>query len=333
MRLLTRERVAKLAAISAEEWQNALQRWRKQPQVVLFDESLDVLWRSVCRWTDAPCDELDARETVASLEAMIGGGSALGARHWRARAARRDLERWARRAIEDRRAAEPSPNPSVVEEIARHRDLDGRWLPLHTAAVELLNIVRPTVAVAYYVAFAAAALERYPLCKQRLAAGGPAELASFVHEVRRFYPFFPFIAARVRSDFSWRGYRFRRGRRVLVDVYGTDRDARYWQRADEFLPERFERRDPADDFAFVPQGGGDPRATHRCAGEGATVELMKVAVDFLTRRLSYRVPPQNLDVDLRSLPALPADRIVIDSIRPRQRRSDAAGGAPDTPRR
>jgi fatty-acid peroxygenase len=210
-----------------------------------------------------------------------------------------------------------------VEVIARQRDDDGRWLPLSIAAVELLNVLRPTVAVAYYVTFAAAALERFPPYKQRLAVGGDAELECFVHEVRRFYPFFPFIAARVRSTFEWRGYRFPRGRHVLLDVYGTDRDDRHWQHANEFKPERFAGRDPAHDFAFIAQGGGDARLTHRCAGEAATVELLKVAVRFLTQRLSYRVPPQDLDVDPRLLPALPADRIVIDQIRPRQRRSDA----------
>jgi fatty-acid peroxygenase len=326
MTLLAPERVAELAALAAAEWQSALQRWRAAERIVLFDESLVVLYRAVCRWSGVPLADQDVAGNARALAALIAGGGSIGPRYWHARRERRRLERWASELIEARRAADPSPDPSVVEIIARHRDTDGRWLPLPVAAVELLNVLRPTVAVAYLVTFAAAALERFPLCKRRLAAGGAAELECFVHEVRRYYPFFPFIAARVRADFEWRGYRFARGRRVLLDVYGTDRDPRHWPRANDFQPERFDGRDSTRDFAFVPQGGGDPRVTHRCAGEQATVELLKTAVAFLTQRLSYRVPPQDLDVDPCSLPALPADRVVIDNIRPRQRRGDARGG-------
>jgi fatty-acid peroxygenase len=41
-----------------------------------------------------------------------------------------------------------------------------------------------------------------------------------------FAPFFPAVAARVRRDFDWKGYRLPRGRRVLLDLYGTDYDPR-----------------------------------------------------------------------------------------------------------
>ena len=36
-----------------------------------------------------------------------------------------------------------------------HRDVDGRPLGPRTAAVEVLNVIRPTVAISWYVAFAA----------------------------------------------------------------------------------------------------------------------------------------------------------------------------------
>jgi fatty-acid peroxygenase len=32
-----------------------------------------------------------------------------------------------------------------------------------------------------------------------------------VQEVRRFYPFFPFVSGRVLTEFAWRGHRFARG--------------------------------------------------------------------------------------------------------------------------
>jgi cytochrome P450 len=98
----------------------------------------------------------------------------------------------------------------------------------HTAAVELLNIVRPTVAVAWFVSFAALALHEHPQWRQRLATGSRMvlddDLEAFVHEVRRLYPFAPLLGARVDRSFTWRGNRFPQGRLVLLDVYGTNHD-------------------------------------------------------------------------------------------------------------
>lgn len=46
--------------------------------------------------------------------------------------------------------------------IAAHREPDGAPLDPRTAAVEVLNVVRPTVAVSWFVTFAAHALHRWP---------------------------------------------------------------------------------------------------------------------------------------------------------------------------
>jgi hypothetical protein len=41
-------------------------------------------------------------------------------------------------------------------------------LPLRIAAVELINVLRPTVAISWYIAFAAHALHANAECRQRL---------------------------------------------------------------------------------------------------------------------------------------------------------------------
>src|SRR3546814_1441299 len=89
---------------------------------------------------------------------------------------------------------------------------------------ELINVLRPTVAVAWYVTFAALALHQYPECRQRIAAAQEGYLECFVQEVRRFYPFFPVVAARTRHEFEWKGYRLPGRTRVFLDFYGTDHD-------------------------------------------------------------------------------------------------------------
>lgn len=54
------------------------------------------------------------------------------------------------------------------------------------------------VAIARYCAFIVHALHLHPQERERLAVGGEDHCTAFVNEVRRYYPFFPMVAARVR---------------------------------------------------------------------------------------------------------------------------------------
>lgn len=204
---------------------------------------------------------------------------------------------------------------SVLFIVAHHRDGTGRLVPLRVAAVELLNVLRPTVAVSVFVAFAAHAMHEFPAGRAMLRAGDARYLEWFVQEVRRFYPFFPAVAARVQETFESRGLRFDRGRRVMLDLYGTNHDPAAWGDPQAFRPERFSDQ-KVTPFNFVPQGGGDVRIHHRCPGEGVAVALMKVSVDFLARRLRYQVPPQDLRIEWRRLPAIPRSGFVIAGVTP-----------------
>lgn len=174
------------------------------------------------------------------------------------------------------------------------------------AGVELLNVLRPTVATAVYITFVAHALDAQPAWKERLALGDGHEDLAFVEEVRRHYPFFPAVAAIVREEFVWRGHRFPRGRRVLLDLYGTNHDSRTWPDPQRFDPDRFLGEEP-DPFAFVPQGGGDPAVHHRCPGEPVSTRLMTVALDQMVRNMTYTALAPSAAVDFGRLPALPTD--------------------------
>ena len=150
------------------------------------------------------------------------------------------------------------PENSAAHMVAWHREPTGELLSSRVGAVELLDVLRPTVAVSVFITFAALALHQYPECRQKLAAGEGGYADIFTQEVRRFYPFFPSVVARVRRDFEWSGYRFRSGTRFMLDLHGTtNHDPRLWEAPDEFRPERFRKRPPCP-FDFIPQGGGDP---------------------------------------------------------------------------
>lgn len=314
MSLMTADNVERLGQLTVQQWNTAMERMELSPQTVLLDEARAILFRAVCKWSGVPVQESEVPSRVAELGDLIESPGSIGPRHWKGRLSRRSAERWASSLIHRVRSGGLSTRTDeALGVVAQHRDLSGQLLDERIAAVELLNILRPTVAVAYYITFLALALHSYPESRRRLH-DGEVDSEWFVQEVRRFYPFFPFVAARVREEFEWRGYRFPAGTRVLLDLYGTNHDSRLWEQPHAFRPERF-RDWPGDPFSLIPQGGGDHATGHRCPGEWITIELMKVALAVLSSSIRYDIPPQDLRVSLSRMPARPSSGFIIANVR------------------
>jgi fatty-acid peroxygenase len=317
MSIMTPERIRELDDLTADQWRIHIEKWQGMDQVALLPEAQDILFQAVARWAGVPLgDEEDARRWTRAFAAMVDGAGAVGPRNWRGMMMRARAERWITSIIEDVRAGRIEvPEGSALEVIASHRDQNGEPLDPRVAAVELINILRPTVAIAWYVTFAALALHDYPECRRALAAGDDGDLERFVQEVRRFYPFFPLIGGRVQAAFAWRGYHFAKGTWVLLDLYGTNHDPRSWDDPHVFRPERF-RNWEGSAFSLVPHGGGEHATGHRCAGEGLTIALLKAAVRLLTTAMAYDMPAQDLRIDLARMPARPTSGVVIRNVRP-----------------
>lgn len=312
--LMTPERIAELAAVIEHHWKAAFARWQGRQRVVLFDEAQDVFCRAVCEWAGVPLAESESGLRTRQLAAMIDSAGKLGPGYWRGRLARMRCERWISGLIEAVRSHVLQPGAdTALHVVAMHTDLHGKLLPARIAAVELINVLRPTVAIARFVTFGALAMHEHPHCRQNIATGDAGYIERFVQEVRRYYPFFPFLAARVRADFVWKGYLFPQGRKVMLDLYGTNHDERLWHVPDEFRPERFDTQE-INAYNLIPNGGGDYRRNHRCPGEWITVELMQHSLGLLARAIRYEVPPQDLTVSLTRMPALPASGFVIRNV-------------------
>ncbi len=195
--------------------------------------------------------------------------------------------------------------------IAFHYDLEGKLLDTHTAAVELNNVLRPIVAIAVFITFEGLALYEHPQYRTHLTTDLEREI--FAQEVRRYYPFGPFLGAKARKDFRWRECDFKEGQLVILDLYGTNHDADIWETPDQFQPERF-RKWNGSLYNFIPQGGGDAATGHRCPGEGITIEIMKATLDFLANKIEYEVPEQDMSFSLVKMPTLPASGFIMDHI-------------------
>ncbi|MCM0678648.1 cytochrome P450 [Micromonospora phytophila] len=309
--LLTGGGVDDLVDRAGAAWDEAARSWAARGPVVLFDETARVLTRAVCDWTGVPLDRDEVPEVAADLVAMVDGFATAGPRHWRARRARGRREAWLADLVDGvRRGAVAVPEESAVAAVARHRDAHGRPLDPRTAAVELLNIIRPTVAVTWFVAFTGHALHRWPEQRERLRAADPAFTEAFAHEVRRFYPFAPFVGGRAVTQVEWGGVRIPAGTMVLLDLYGQNHDPRLWPEPYRFDPDRFVGREIGP-FELVPQGGGDPRTGHRCPGELSTVALLR-ALAVRLARLDHDVPEQDLHIPLHRIPTRPASGLVVD---------------------
>lgn len=243
---------------------------------------------------------------------MIDGAGNVFRRTVQGLVLRSRTEHWARKLIEDVRAGRFNPPPeSPLAVIARHRDRDERPLPVDIAANELINNLRPVVAVARFIVFGALAMQEFPEWRPRIATGDDATLTAFAQEVRRCYPFFTAVGGRVIDAFDWRGLHFDEGTWVLFDMYGTNHHPAIWPEPQRFRPERFAQWQ-SDGFDLVAQGAGDYLTGHRCPGEAMTVDLVKSALHLLASEVVYAVPRQDLTISLSRMPTMPASRFQID---------------------
>ncbi|WP_174234279.1 cytochrome P450 [Bacillus sp. V59.32b] len=316
MSLMTPEKLKLLSNLTSEQWQARMNKWGNMNKVVLFDESQEILCRVACQWAGVPLQEEEVKHRATDFGAMVDAFGAVGPRHWQGKRARSRAEKWITEIIEKVRSGElNSPEGTALYAMAWHRELDDKPLDTQMAAVELINVLRPIVAIATYITFGALALYEYPECRKKLQSDKGDYIEMFVQEIRRYYPFGPFLGARVRSDFIWKGYNFNKGDLVLLDVYGTNHDTRLWERPNEFWPERFSEWNGSL-FDFIPQGGGDHFKGHRCPGEWITIEAMKASMDFLTNHIHYEVADgQDLSISLVRMPTLPKSRFEITKVR------------------
>ncbi|WP_077622804.1 cytochrome P450 [Sediminibacillus massiliensis] len=314
MSLMTPDRIHALQNIAEEQWEYAIKEWLTMPEVNLFEEARQIMCRTACQWSGVPLRANELKQRSSDLAAMVDAFGAAGPRHFRGRQARKRSERWIKGIVEEVRAGVREPaEGTALYEFSWYRDLDGNLLDSHMAGVEILNILRPIVAIAYFIVFGAMALHSYPDTKDKLVEDDGTYHKMFVQEVRRFYPFAPFTGARVKNDFTWRNHQFTKGTLVLLDIYGTNHHNEIWDQPNRFMPERFKDWNGSP-FNFIPQGGGEFEIGHRCAGEWVTIDLMQISMEVLTQKIEYQVPPQDFSIPMDRMPTIPMSRMLLTDV-------------------
>lgn len=315
MSAMTSDRLQHLIDIMEQQWEKAVEEWEGKEQVVLYEEIQKLLCKAACQWVGVPLEEDEIDRRTKELASLFESAAAIGPAYWAGRSGRNNLDKWIGEFVESIRNGEYNGRKdTILYQFAWIRDFNGNLLNSKTAAVEVINLLRPIVAISVYINFLALSLHHYPEERRRLASGDETYTEMFVQEVRRFYPFFPFIGARVKKDFTWGNYEFKEGTLTMLDIYGTNHDPDLWENPDVFNPNRFADWEGSP-FGFIPQGGGDYWAGHRCAGEWVTIEVMKVSLDFLANRMDYDLPDQDLSFSMVSMPSIPKSKVVIDNVR------------------
>lgn len=313
--LLTPDYEKELLTVCGSNLDKYARQWEAKEVVNLYEESKKILFESVCQWAGIPYEKEKVPEYAEYFGLMIYGFGRIGKNYRKGKHARKIVEAWIKGIITDvREGTLVVDTKSPLYQVSMYDEEDGMKLPAQIAAVEVINIIRPIIAIATYITFEAVALEAYPECKDQLQKRDPQYTEMFCQEVRRFYPFAPFVGAKVKQDFEWNGYSFKLNQLVMLDIYGTNHDTKLWDEPYEFRPERFAKREK-NLYDFIPQGGGKMAESHRCAGDITTLKIMEVFAEYLVNGITYDLPEQDLEFSLKKIPTLPNSGVVLSNIR------------------
>ena len=292
---------------------------RQQGQFELFDLAKDVLFRSICEWAGIDLSQLTKKEVDQLAEyqiSMISSAVTNPATHIKGIDNRKKSEKWAQSLIENARINPVAGKEDVaLYAFAKATDDHGELLPIDVAAVELLNVIRPTVALTVWIALMGHALFSRPDIYQRLHAEFDQLQDSFIQEMRRYYPFFPMLPAFAIQDVEVDGYLIPKDSWVVLDLYGTNHDDRMIETPEVFRISRYLGKEKHisydEEYERIAQGGGEFKTMHRCAGEWITLHTLRVFSDQLVNKYQFSIPEQDWNIPMNQFPTYPKSKALL----------------------
>lgn len=310
------EQVERMRPFFEHEWQIELDAWLAGGNRSAYDAAVGAFGRASMTWAGLPGTRAAKTRWAGRLAQIVDAfGVPYAPEYLLAKANRFWSDRHAAQLIEAVRVGTlDAAEGTALRAWADYRDAAGTPLSAHLAGIELQNSIRPMIAVARFVAFAAKELHEHPEWRRRIAAetaergalvGGPLATA-FAQEVRRTAPFVPMLPGRALTDIELDGNRVAAGGRVVLDILRTNTDAAAWEHAERFDPERFVGVEDYEALeAFVPHGGSAVATGHRCPGEKLSIAGLAAAVAALSDP-RVRILGSGLEVNRRRLPTKPA---------------------------
>jgi cytochrome P450 len=125
-------------------------------------------------------------------------------------------------------------------------------------------------------------------------------LKCIIKETLRLHPPVPFLVPRETSASArLGGYDIPCKTRVYVNSWAIHRDPKFWEKAEEFLPERFSsNNNPMDfigkDFQYIPFGGG----RRVCPGMSAGLATVEFVLANLLYWFDWELPGSAEELDM-----------------------------------
>lgn len=154
MDLMEPERIEDYAKILDKHLKEELAK--QKGKFELFELANLVLFKAVSEWSGINLGDLSEdkiKELAENQISMISGAITSPKDHIKSISDRNDSEDWAEGLIKEARENPiPGKEHLALYSFAQASDLEGDLLPIEVAAVELLNIIRPTVAITVWIA-------------------------------------------------------------------------------------------------------------------------------------------------------------------------------------
>jgi cytochrome P450 len=127
-------------------------------------------------------------------------------------------------------------------------------------------------------------------------------LQKMIKETLRLHPPLVLLVPHLcLADCDTEGYTIPAGTRVLINGWAISRDASSWERADEFVPERFMEGSSTatadyngNDFLFLPFGIG----RRMCPGMNFAISTIEIMLANLMYRFDWKLPAGSMNVDM-----------------------------------
>ncbi len=134
-------------------------------------------------------------------------------------------------------------------------------------------------------------------------------------ETLRLYPPITFIPRVALEDCQVGARKVRRGALVMISPWTLHRHRAYWERPNEFLPERFLPGSslPIQDGCYIPFGAGP----HTCIGAGFAEAEAVLIIAEVVRQFDFSVADQRRVRPAARLTTRPAEQITLHCRRPR----------------
>lgn len=124
-------------------------------------------------------------------------------------------------------------------------------------------------------------------------------LTRCINESMRLYPHPPVLIRRAQvADVLPGNYKVNPGQDIMISVYNIHHSSQVWERAEEFVPERFDLDGPVPnesntDYRFIPFSGG-PR---KCVGDQFALLEAIVSLAVYLQHMSFElVPDQKINM-------------------------------------